>query len=230
MAQTPARKYQAGGQTIDYTPGSAVAAGQVVILNGLFCAAPLAIAANELGALDICGDHWEFPKVTGAILQGAPVYWDADADPVAGTAGSGAAKGDAVGNTLIGFAAEAAASGDEYVKTALTPGSRSVTPLVPTATVAATGTIQGDAAPVAAGFTLVTGADAATGVKLPDAPAGTIVELKNGAGAALKVWPFLGDGINAIAVNSNYSMAANTSASFRKYDGTTWYSTPLVAS
>jgi hypothetical protein len=101
---------------------------------------------------------------------------------------------------------------------------------IKTATVAATGSTQSDAASVSDGFTLVTAADATKGVKLPAAIAGRTVILKNGAAAILKVWPASGDGINAIAVDSNYVLAANTSSLLVAYDSTTWYSVPLLAS
>lgn len=99
-----------------------------------------------------------------------------------------------------------------------------------TATVAATGSTQTDAASVSDGLTLVTAADGTKGIKLPAAIAGRTVILKNGAAAILKVWPASGDGINAIAVDSNYVLAANTSSLLVAYDATTWYSVPLLAS
>jgi hypothetical protein len=105
-------------------------------------------------------------------------------------------------------------------------------PTVPSATVAAAGSAQGDAAALATGFTLVTGADGTKGVILPAAAAGKQVEIKNddAANAVLKVYPATGDAINAIAANGALSMAAKTSALFTAYDATTWYTTPLVPS
>ena len=99
-----------------------------------------------------------------------------------------------------------------------------------TATVAATGSTQADAASISDGLTLVSAADATKGVKLPAAIAGRTVIIKNGANAVLKVWPATGDGINAITVDSNYVLAANTSSLLIAYDATTWYSVPLLAS
>ena len=101
---------------------------------------------------------------------------------------------------------------------------------IKTATVAATGSTQANAAAVSDGFTLVTAADATKGVVLPAAVAGRTVILKNGANAVLKVWPAVGDGINAITVDSNYVLAAYTSSLLVAYDSTTWYSVPLLAS
>ena len=101
---------------------------------------------------------------------------------------------------------------------------------VASATVAATGSTQANAAQLAGGFTLVSAADATKGVKLPEAVAGRVVIIKNGANAVLKVWPSTGDAVNAIAADSNYVLAANTSSILVAYDSTTWYSVPLLAS
>jgi predicted RecA/RadA family phage recombinase len=74
------------GNSIDYTPGADVAAGDVVVQNELVGIAKLDIAANALGALAVTG-VFDFPKATGvgeAIAAGAEVYWD-EADQVAKT-------------------------------------------------------------------------------------------------------------------------------------------------
>lgn len=97
---------------IDYTPGSAVAAGDVVVLNDLVTVAPRPIAANSLGAVAIDG-VFSMPKATGAIGQGAIVYWDATAGNVTTTAS---------GNKRAGKAAAAAASGDASVMVILNCG------------------------------------------------------------------------------------------------------------
>ena len=102
-------------------------------------------------------------------------------------------------------------------------------PRIPTATVAAAGTIQGDAAAIVEGFTLVTGSTNA-GVKLPSAVAGMQVIIKNNVGGNMKVWPSSSDAINAIAADSAFTMATLTSCLFVAYDATTWYTIPLVAS
>ena len=101
---------------------------------------------------------------------------------------------------------------------------------IKSATVAATGSTQSDAASVSDGFTLVSAADGTKGVKLPAAIAGRTVILKNNVAAVLKVWPASGDGINAITVDSNFTMLTVTACLFVAYDSTTWYSVPLVAS
>jgi len=76
---------QEGGQ-IDYTPGSDVTAGAVVVQGDLVGVAKQPIAANAPGALAVSG-VFDFPKATGVgtgISAGATVYWD-EADQEAKT-------------------------------------------------------------------------------------------------------------------------------------------------
>jgi hypothetical protein len=105
-------------------------------------------------------------------------------------------------------------------------------PIIPSATVAATGAAQANAAAIASGFTLVTAADATTGVKLPAAAAGLVCIIKNADAdnAVLKVWPNTADAINALSANASLDMAAKTSAVLVAYNATTWYSIPLLPS
>jgi predicted RecA/RadA family phage recombinase len=104
--------YVQGDCLIDYTPSAAVAAGDVVVLNDLVCVAPRAIAANALGAVSVDG-VWSMPKATGAINQGALVYWDATAGNITTTA---------TNNKRAGKAAKAAASGDASVQVLINIG------------------------------------------------------------------------------------------------------------
>lgn len=101
---------------------------------------------------------------------------------------------------------------------------------IPTATVAATGTVQADAAAITTGLTLVTGADDTKGVKLPAAAAGLICIIKVDAGADLKVWPNTDDAINAIAANSAMTVVDDVCFALIAYDATTWYTLPLLPS
>ena len=103
--------YQRGCQ-VDYTPSSAVAVGDIVVLNDMVCVADHAIVANAKGALATDGVYI-FPKATGAIGQGAIVYWDATAGNITTTRTS---------NKRAGKAAEAAASGDATVKVSINKG------------------------------------------------------------------------------------------------------------
>jgi len=106
------------GNTIDYTPSSAVAAGDVVVQGSILGIAKIPIAASALGALATVG-VFDVAKATGAINLGAAVYWDADGNPVGGTAGTGAATTTSGGNTFMGFAVLAAESGDTTVRVLL---------------------------------------------------------------------------------------------------------------
>jgi predicted RecA/RadA family phage recombinase len=104
--------YKADGDKWDYTPGSAVAVGTVVVLNDTITVADRPIAANALGAVAVKG-VFEFPKASGAIGQGAVVYWDSTNSNLTTTA---------TGNKRAGKAATAAASADATVWLALNMG------------------------------------------------------------------------------------------------------------
>ncbi len=95
------------GGSIDYTPGGAVAAGDVVVQGDLVGVAKRPIAANELGALAVDG-VFDFAKNTGvAYTVGQILYWDDTANVVTTTAS---------GNKQIGKVARAAASADTSVR------------------------------------------------------------------------------------------------------------------
>lgn len=106
--------YRAVGNVVDHTPGSALTAGDVVILGDRVGIAKSDIAASALGALAVCG-LFSIVKVTGAISQWARVFWDADGDPDGGTAGTGALSTDPSVGPFAGIAVAAAASGDDTV-------------------------------------------------------------------------------------------------------------------
>ena len=83
------------GCTVDYTPSSAVVAGDVIVQGTLVGVAHAAIAANTLGALTIEG-VFDFPKAVtsgSALTAGALVYWDSGAEVITATSG---------GNTYVG--------------------------------------------------------------------------------------------------------------------------------
>ncbi len=99
------------GNSVDYTPGSAVTAGQVVVQGELLGVAKVDIPANALGALAVTG-VFDFPKATGGgsgIPAGAKVYWD--------VADNEAKTDDETGaNKLIGKCVRAAADADATVR------------------------------------------------------------------------------------------------------------------
>ena len=102
------------GESVDYTPGSDVAAGDVVVQEDLVGVAKTPIAASALGALAVTG-VFDFPKTAGVgsgIAAGAKVYWDV-ADAVAKTDDESGA------NKYLGKTVAAAGDDDTTVRVRL---------------------------------------------------------------------------------------------------------------
>jgi predicted RecA/RadA family phage recombinase len=99
------------GAAIDYTPTSAVSAGDVIVQTDLIGIAKLPIAANTLGALAIEG-VFDVVKTNVAVNAGQMIYWDA-ANQYATTSSSG--------TKYMGKAVRAAAAGDARVRVKLSP-------------------------------------------------------------------------------------------------------------
>lgn len=273
------------GHAIDYTPESAVAAGDVIVLDDTLVAiAKIPIAAGVLGALAVSGVY-AMAKVNGSIDLGKALYWDIDGNPQGGTAGTGAVTTNAALGPFAGWAVAAAGANDERVVMYLrsftatdisasslgdlanvdsaTPTSGHILigdgsdwankavsgdgtlsdagvlaitgfaamPVIPTATVAAAGTDQTDATPIATGFTLVSAADGDKGIILPTAAAGKLCLVKNGEAAQLKVWPGTNDKINGgTATTGQLTLANSVAALFVAFDDTDWYTLPLLPS
>ena len=84
--------YVQDGDLLDYTPGSAVAAGEVVVIGSLVAVAPRPIAANALGALAIDG-VWSMPCASGATgAQGSAINWYATSGVAHASTGVAAGK------------------------------------------------------------------------------------------------------------------------------------------
>lgn len=96
--------YVQDGDVLDYTPGSAVAAGEVVVIGAMVAVAPRPIAANALGSLSVEG-VWEMPCATGATgAQGSAINWYATsgvAHASTGVAAGKLAKARAAGDTSV---------------------------------------------------------------------------------------------------------------------------------
>ncbi|HOD83748.1 MAG TPA: DUF2190 family protein [Phycisphaerae bacterium] len=103
------------GNSIDYTPGADVTAGDVIVQGSLIGVAKVDIPANKLGALAVRG-VFDVVKANEQQALGAALYWDADGNPYNGTAGTGCATTTSGGNTFIGFAQAAAGATDETVR------------------------------------------------------------------------------------------------------------------
>ncbi len=102
------------GNLIDYTPGSDVAAGDIVVQGDLVGVANLDIPTGRAGDLAVAG-VFDFPKATGAstaIAAGASVYWD-EAEQVAKT------DDETGANKLMGKTIAAAGDDDATVRVRL---------------------------------------------------------------------------------------------------------------
>ena len=97
-----ARLHHGTPRMVDYTPSSAVAAGDVVVLGTVPHVAHLDIAANRKGALAAYGGVYQM-LAAAAIAVGKKVYWDDTANRITETGTS---------NTAFGWS-ESAASGTD---------------------------------------------------------------------------------------------------------------------
>jgi len=178
---------------------------------------------------------------------GGDTNGDGGAATVAGGAGAGTGDG---GTTVItsgesegtsgtagaveidtGAANGGTGAGIKIAETNATDVTFGKMPRIPTATVAADGSANTDAAAVTEGFTLVTAADGTKGVILPSAVAGMQCILKNAESSNLKVYPGASDKINGgTATTGSLTLAADTSCLLVAYDTTDWYSVPLLPS
>lgn len=110
-----AKLIKSNGVAIDYTPAAAVAAGDVIEQGNLLGYAPYAIAADELGSLNVEG-VFDIQKAAEAFAAGDRVYWDNDGNPTGRTAGDGCLTKTATGNNFAGRVVIAAASGDQLAR------------------------------------------------------------------------------------------------------------------
>ena len=124
MAQAHQVRRLGQGGRINHTPGSAVAAGDVVVTNGLFAFSTQPLAAGVLGTLHTAGGPplIRVVKANGGISVGDAMYWDDDGDPQGGTAGTGCVATTATNNTFIGRCVAAAGATDETVDVELSIG------------------------------------------------------------------------------------------------------------
>ena len=108
-----ATNYVQEGKTLNYTAsGADIASGDFVLIGTIGGVAKTDIADGKTGAVHISG-VFSIPKASGAITQGAKLYWNTTNSNLTTTAS---------GNTIVGVAAEAAASGDANAKLLLNVG------------------------------------------------------------------------------------------------------------
>lgn len=92
-------KFVQPGEVIDYTAGTNIASGQVVLMGARIGVALKAIANGETGPVQVTGVFNIAKLSTDNMAQGALLYWDNTNSRLTTTAS---------GNTLAGFAAAAA--------------------------------------------------------------------------------------------------------------------------
>jgi len=108
-----ATNYVQEGKALNYTPsGADVSSGDFVLIGTIGGVAKTAIADGKTGAVHVTG-VFSIPKASGAVTQGAKLYWNSTNSNLTTTAS---------GNTIVGIAAEAAASGDANAKLLLNVG------------------------------------------------------------------------------------------------------------
>jgi len=206
MAQVPTINGPEGN-SIDYTPGSAVTGGDVVVLAGIVGVATTDIAASDLGSLSVTGLKF-VPKTTAAWVVGLPVHWNASGDPDSGTAGTGAAN--QLGNGVyMGMAALAAASGDDrgYVLLNAGGGSGANSSVTATTGGATTGLI-----PASATFATVTSDSADKQVSLPAGYVGKVLRILVGTTACELISAVAADKVNEITVGATNELALTAEA------------------
>ena len=98
------------GKSFTIVAGSNIAAGDVVIVNGLHGVAPYAIPSGTVGTIEREGEFEIAYDGASDASQGASAYWNAT---------SGAVSASSSSATLIGVFAASAASGDTVCRVIL---------------------------------------------------------------------------------------------------------------
>ena len=107
-----ATNYVQEGKALNYTAGADIKSGDFVLIGALGGVAKTDIANGKSGAVHVKG-VFSVAKASGAVTQGAKLYWNSTNSNLTTTAS---------GNTIVGVAAEAAASGEATVKLLLNVG------------------------------------------------------------------------------------------------------------
>lgn len=120
MAQTYQAPRLNEGDYINYTAGSDITAGDVVVIgDNLVAIATSDIASGAVGALAVRG-VFDVVIKNESFTAGDAVYWDEDGNPYNGTEGTGAATATGSAGPFMGWAIEDATGGtDECMKVVL---------------------------------------------------------------------------------------------------------------
>lgn len=138
---------------------------------------------------------------------------------------SGTATFSLLSASYVGLSAPQFVSGGTYSGATLSGTTTVSGPLDLTdiGTVAAAGTVQGDATALTNTITYVSAADGDKGVVLPTAAAGKVRLVYNThASSGLKVYPAASDDINDGTTNAAVTIEGKTLAIFAALDATTW--------
>jgi predicted RecA/RadA family phage recombinase len=117
------------GDYLDYTPGAAIDAGDVVVVGDIVGVAKVAIPANTLGAIAVTGVY-DVPKQASAGVAfnaGDLVYWNQADERAETTDGSSTRK-------LMGHATVAAVNAAATVRVRLVPSTAGTTTTTTTTT------------------------------------------------------------------------------------------------
>jgi hypothetical protein len=90
------------GNAIDHTPVGAVTAGKIIQVGNLNAFAPRAIAAAELGSIQVANEVIRGPYVGGIANVGDNVWWDANGTPYGGAADGAFTTNAAAGDWWVG--------------------------------------------------------------------------------------------------------------------------------
>ena len=168
---------------------------------------------NETVAVVTAADFESVAKAdpTQSIAGGQPVF-----ETTNGVAG-GLDQNGAIG-TAVGYSG----AGTATVYIDLDPGANAGAPGVATGLTAA-GNSQASAFKVTASIDCFTGVAAGTGAVLAAVPVGDAIVIYNDGGNGLTVYPQAGGQIGSASANAGVSIAAGSSASFRRLSSTLWH-------
>lgn len=206
MAQSPALRYSETG-VVDYTPAAAVTAGAIVQVGGFVGIPVNDIAANAKGSLATSG-LFKVPKITGAVVVGLPVFWNATASPVVGDASSGAANQTGAG-IFLGTAVEASLSGDAY---AIVDLNQAESDTVNSAVTATADGLTTALIPASATFVTVTSANAAHQISLPAGYVGKVLRILVGTTACEMISSVAADKVNEVTVGATNELLLTAEA------------------
>lgn len=205
MAQVPAF-LASGDDALDYTPGSAVTGGDVIVQAGIVGITATDLAASEKGSLSLEGIY-DVPKTTAAWVIGQPVFWDATGTPDSGDASSGAANQIGTG-VYMGIAVVAADSGANTGRVLL----NAPYPLRPVAVTATTGGATTGLIPAGASFVTVTSDNADKQISLPAGYVGQVLRILVGTTACELISAVAADKVNEVTVGATNELALTAEA------------------